>query len=35
MVFDYGYAVEEHVIETSDGYYLRMFRIPGSLKEHP
>lgn len=24
-----GYPVEEHVVETSDGYFLTLFRIPG------
>lgn len=33
LVVPYGYTLEEHFVETVDGYILRMFRIPHGCNE--
>ncbi|KAJ8707871.1 hypothetical protein PYW07_011548 [Mythimna separata] len=30
LIFKYGFPVQEHEVETEDGYQLTMFRIPGT-----
>lgn len=33
MVRGHGYEIEEHHVKTSDGYFLKMFRIPHKIGE--
>lgn len=35
MIAAEGYPVEEHIVHTSDGYILKVFRIPGSPNSPP
>lgn len=35
LVAEEGYPVEEHFVDTPDGYILKVFRIPGSPRSPP